>query len=82
MCTEACTATATLRSGRTLLASGRGTVARAAIGSLRFTRSTGARARAVRRLRRSRRARVTFALTVADAAGNRRTERRTLTLLR
>jgi Domain of unknown function (DUF4394) len=82
MCSEACTATGTLRSGRTLLSSGRGTVARAGIGTLRFTRSTGARARAIRRLRRSRRARVTFALTVVDAAGNRRTQRRTLTLLR
>ena len=82
MCSEACTATATLRSGRTLLASGRGTLGAAAVGTLRFSRATGARARAIRRLRRSRRSRVTFSLTVVDAAGNRRTERRTLTLLR
>jgi Domain of unknown function (DUF4394) len=81
-CNEACTAAATLRLGRTVLALGSASLREANVGRLRL-RTTAAQRRTIRRLRRSRasrRARLT--LTFTDAAGNRRTLTRRLTLRR
>jgi hypothetical protein len=82
-CNEACTARATLRLGRILLARGHATLSEANVGRLRL-RTTVAQRRAIRRLQRSRTRRrpATLTLTFTDPAGNRRTLTRRLTLLR
>ena len=82
-CNEACTAKATLRLGRTVLASGSATLSEANVGRLRL-RTTAAQRRAIRRLQRSRTRRRTARLTLrfTDRAGNRRTLTRRLTLIR
>jgi hypothetical protein len=81
-CNEACTATAVLRRRRTVLARGRASLRNANVGRLRL-RTTAAQRRAIQRLRRTRaRRRATLTLTFTDAAGNRRTLTRRLTLRR
>jgi hypothetical protein len=79
-CNEACTAAATLRLRRTVLARGSARLGEANVGRLRL-RTTAAQRRAIRRLRRSRtRRQARLTLTFTDAAGNRRTLTRRLTL--
>jgi Domain of unknown function (DUF4394) len=81
-CNEACTAAATLRLGRTVLARGSASLGEANVGRLRL-RTTAAQPRTIRRLRRSRaRRQAKLTLTFTDAAGNRRTLTRRLTLRR
>jgi hypothetical protein len=82
-CNEACTASATLRLGRTVLARGRASVGEANVGRLRL-QTTAAQRRAISRLQRSRTRRRAARLTLifTDRAGNRRTLTRRLTLTR
>ena len=82
-CNEACTARATLRFGRIVLARGSATLGEANVGRMRL-RATAAQRRAIRRLQRSRTRRraATLTLTFTDRAGNDRTLRRRLTLIR
>jgi hypothetical protein len=81
-CNEACTAAATLRLGRRVLARGSARLGEANVGRLRL-RTTAAQRRAIRRLQRSRaRRRARLTLTFTDPAGNRRTLTRRLMLRR
>jgi hypothetical protein len=79
-CNEACTARATPRLGRTVLASGSATLSGADVDRLRL-QTTVAQRRAISRLQRSRTRRraATLTLTFTDRAGNRRTLTRRLT---
>jgi Domain of unknown function (DUF4394) len=82
-CNEACTASATLRLGRTVLARGSASLGEASVGRLRL-QTTAAQRRAISRLQRSRTRRraATLTLIFTDRAGNRRTLTRRLTLTR
>jgi len=82
-CNEACTASATLRLGRIVLARGSASLGEASVARLRL-RTTAAQRRAISRLQRSRIRRRTATLTLifTDRAGNRRTLTRRLTLTR
>jgi hypothetical protein len=82
-CNEACTASATLRLGRTVLARGSASLDEASVGRLRL-QTTAAQRRAISRLQRSRTRRraATLTLIFTDRAGNRRTLTRRLTLTR
>jgi Domain of unknown function (DUF4394) len=82
-CNEACTASATLRLGRTVLARGSASLGEASVGRLRL-QTTAAQRRAIGRLQRSRTRRraATLTLIFTDRAGNRRTLTRRLTLSR
>jgi hypothetical protein len=82
-CNEACTARATLRLGRAVLAGGSATLGEANVGRLRL-RTTAAQRRAIRRMQRSRTRRraATLTLTFTDRVGNRRTLTRRLKLIR
>jgi Domain of unknown function (DUF4394) len=86
-CDEACTATAKLAAGRTTLATGRATLAKAGVSRLRLTSTRAGRKllaglRRGRATRRNRSLKTKLTVEVKDLAGNRRTLTRKLTLTR